>query len=276
MGQEIRDKKEILKNYLQTNFVVDLLSSLPVELILPGSNWRLINVLKLQRITRISQVINKAPIHDDTKTALRILQLIFFLITFMHIVTCLWHRIVEADEIWIAPQDFVYAGNYPKIYNHYHEKTEMEMYYILFYNSALFIGGNEMGPRTSMEMAVSSFIMIGACCFNAWLFGEMAVLIEKFSSSFKMDEQEITNLFFFSCSFGLSKHITGDVFNFKRRNQETKREFDQLQFFFQDINTHLRKMVLDELFLSLFESDPLFNQHIKIKLNRFLEFNPAY
>jgi hypothetical protein len=49
-GEQIFDDKKILKNYLNGMFVVDLISSIPIELMFPGSLYRIINILKLLRI----------------------------------------------------------------------------------------------------------------------------------------------------------------------------------------------------------------------------------
>lgn len=108
-GEEISDQTKILKNYLKTNFFIDLMSSVPIELIAPGSNLRLLNILKLLRITRLTSLINNARIDDDAKVTARIFQLIFWLITFMHLCACGFHAMVHSfDPItWIPPRDAV-------------------------------------------------------------------------------------------------------------------------------------------------------------------------
>lgn len=49
---------------------------------------------------------------------------------------------------------------------------------INLYNAVLFLGGNEMGPRDTLEIYVCVFILVFMAIFNAWLFGDMAVLAE--------------------------------------------------------------------------------------------------
>lgn len=118
-GEEVTDDKKIFKNYLYGMFFVDLFSSIPIELMFPGSLLRIINVLKLVRIKRLTSIINKMSVDDDQKNFLRINQLIFLLILTMHIISCLWNSIVNIEQLWIIPLDFVSAGNYPKIYHMY-------------------------------------------------------------------------------------------------------------------------------------------------------------
>ena len=99
----------------------------------------------------------------------------------MHVIAAFWNVIVEIEQIWIPPLDFVYGGNYAKIYRLYNSE-EIDMwhrYFIFLYNSVLFLGGNEMGPRSNLELASSVLILVFMSILNAGLFGEMTVEVEK-------------------------------------------------------------------------------------------------
>lgn len=85
------------------------------------------------------------------------------------------------EDLWIPPLDFVWAGkydskDYPKgtIYELY-KRDDLNKYFIFLYNAVLFLGGNEMGPRSDLEILVSIILLIFMSIFNAWLFGDMAV-----------------------------------------------------------------------------------------------------
>ena len=78
----------------------------------------------------------------------------------------------------------MHAGStesYPKIYRLYYteEIGKWHRYAIFLYNSVLFLGGNEMGPRTTLELGSSILILVMLSILNAGLFGEMAVEVEK-------------------------------------------------------------------------------------------------
>jgi len=47
--------------------------------------------------------------------------------------------------------------------------------------AVLALGGNEMGPRTTLEMAYIFFILISLVLYNAVIFGEMTVLVSEVS-----------------------------------------------------------------------------------------------
>ena len=80
---------------------------------------------------------------------------------------------------WIPPLDFVYAAQYPKIYRSWTEDhDDWYRYVVNLYNAVLFLGGNEMGPRTNLEILACTIILIFVAIMNAALFGDMAVLTE--------------------------------------------------------------------------------------------------
>jgi len=67
-GEEIFDKKAIRLHYLFGMFLIDLLSSLPIELFFPGSQLRMINILKIIRIFRLTGIINKMNVDEEKKS----------------------------------------------------------------------------------------------------------------------------------------------------------------------------------------------------------------
>lgn len=157
------------------------MSSIPIELIAPGSNWRLLNLLKLLRITRLTSLINNARIDDDAKIMARILQLIFWLVIFMHLSACGWYAVIKWNNLWIPPAEFVHAGNYKELHLNTDDHSSIRDYSGFLYNSILFLGGNEIGPVTTTEIAISSWLLVFASCLYAWLFSEMAMLADYFS-----------------------------------------------------------------------------------------------
>lgn len=70
-GEEIFQKSKIRKNYLFSSFTIDLLSSLPIEVLFPGNVLRILNVLKIIRVLRLTAIINKMNVDEETKSLLR-------------------------------------------------------------------------------------------------------------------------------------------------------------------------------------------------------------
>lgn len=51
-------------------------------------------------------------------------------------------------------------------------------YWISLYNSVLMMKGNELGPRTDIEMGISVFILIFDTIVAGNIFGSVAVLVQ--------------------------------------------------------------------------------------------------
>ena len=157
--------------------MVDFLSSIPIETIMPGSSLKIINILKIIRVTRLTAIINKMNIDEESKSLLRIGKIIFYLLLTMHIVACTWHRVTRDARLWIPAIDWVHAGQYPVIYRVY-TKEDSYQYLVHLYYAILFLGGNEMGPRTDNELWICTCILVFMAMYNATVFGDMAVLTE--------------------------------------------------------------------------------------------------
>mmetsp|Transcript_93059 Transcript_93059/g.128239 ORF Transcript_93059/g.128239 Transcript_93059/m.128239 type:complete len:101 (-) Transcript_93059:615-917(-) len=96
-------------------FLIDLISSLPFSYIHKSLN--VLSILKVVRIRRLSKMINKLSLAEETKAYIKILQLIFYLFLYMHLLGCSWYYIVAVigDKGWIPPLDFIWAGR-PEVY----------------------------------------------------------------------------------------------------------------------------------------------------------------
>jgi hypothetical protein len=182
-GEEIFNKTKIRAHYARGLLPIDLLSSLPFGKM--GSTFqalKALTILKVIRVARLTTVINKMDSDEEDKSLLRLLYIVFKLVLAMHLVGSFWYGGVTSSfgtKHWIPPLDFVYAGLYPEIYRSWSEDYgDVYRYAIGHYNALLFLGGNEMGPRGDGDIAICTGILIALAIFNAYLFGDMAVLTE--------------------------------------------------------------------------------------------------
>ena len=212
--------------------MIDLLSSIPMEYIATDDYpfLRMINILKIIRIQKLTGIINKMNVDEEKKSLYRIMNNIFQLILMMHIVGSLWHYICVQDKYWIPPLDFVYAGKYPKIYRVWtDDETDYYRYAVNLYNAVLFLGGNEMGPRTTGEVVTCTVILIIMAIFNAWLFGDMAVLNEMSGRKQAMFQEQIDVANTAMKQMDLPELFQNRVRNFLIFTQGTKSEQNQLK-----------------------------------------------
>jgi len=92
--------------YLKSRFFIDVVSTVPVDTIseyifnTKNKNLSLFSTLKLVRVTRVSRMISRLNVARETKHVLKLIQLVFFLVMYLHILGCVWFWIVVIDDVW--------------------------------------------------------------------------------------------------------------------------------------------------------------------------------
>lgn len=87
-GEEIFDSKKIAKNYVyRMRFWIDLVSSIPFDMLMIDSlNFlNIIGMLKIVRVTKTSKIIQHLDVRKHIKTNLKILQLLFYILLYIHL-----------------------------------------------------------------------------------------------------------------------------------------------------------------------------------------------
>lgn len=182
-GELVRGRKDIAVNYMfHGAFFIDFFSSIPYTLI-GLKSLKFMKILKIFRITRLSKVIEKMTLEEDQKAGVKILKLIFELFLIMHLLGCTWFYIVaiyEEDNYWSPPLDFIWVSR-PNYYRFYDsdEVSPLYQYLVCLYVAVLALGGNEMGPRTNVEIMAMFGILIFLTMYNALIFGDMTVLVSQ-------------------------------------------------------------------------------------------------
>lgn len=125
------------------------------------------------------------------------LQLVFNLLLYFHLKACFWQFICDEAKIWGPPSDFVYG--FPN-----NEKMRLRMfndelvtysyqYWAAFYNSVIYIKGNEIGPRSLTETVVCSFILIFDLIVAGNIFGNVSVLVQMSNRKAKEFQNQVDN-----------------------------------------------------------------------------------
>lgn len=83
----------------------------------------------------------------------------------------------------MPPYDY-YDGNDP-FWVRYENDDRMFLYWVCIYYSVLVIGGNEMGPKELKELVFCVMINLTGAIFQAYIFGELAVLIAQVGTKSK-------------------------------------------------------------------------------------------
>lgn len=59
------------------------------------------------RVTRLSRMITRLNVARETKNVLKLLQLLFFFVLYLHVLGCIWFFVVRMDNNWQAPLDSI-------------------------------------------------------------------------------------------------------------------------------------------------------------------------
>lgn len=149
-------------------------------------------ILKVTRITRFTRVIEKLELKEDQKAMVKIFKLILVMFLTLHIIGCILFLVVTLDKEWVPPLDFIYVQRvgYYRFYD-LEAVTEWYQYMVVLYMAVLALGGNEMGPRTNLEIIYVFVVLIGLVLYNAVIFGEMTVLVSEVSKKESGFQQQV-------------------------------------------------------------------------------------
>ena len=112
---EVRDPHVIGLTYLKGPFFIDFISSVPFSAFASGTGGATnvldaLGLLKLLRMNRLSTTVKRSNLSQDIKVYLKIIMMAFFLIIFIHVLSCCWFAIVSKQERWVQNMDFMYSG----------------------------------------------------------------------------------------------------------------------------------------------------------------------
>ena len=151
---EVKDPKQLAKEYIKTcsftapSFTIDFLSTVPFDTIAlmftdSGSPiLALFSLLKLVRITRLGRIIERMNVRQEMKSALKLFELIFLIVVYIHVLACLWFVIASREEVWWPTVDYVLPDG-----SVLYESEIIHQYCISIYSAVLLLTGNDIIPR---------------------------------------------------------------------------------------------------------------------------------
>ena len=105
IGKEVFDSRLIAMQYLSGSFLIDLVAALPVELFTDQQQeantdmtTKFPGLLKLGRLLRINRIIRYLNTNKDFKAGAQLLNIILFLIIYLHFYSCLLWILVHEEK----------------------------------------------------------------------------------------------------------------------------------------------------------------------------------
>ena len=170
---------------MKGSFWIDALSTIPLdslaELFLDqevAKNFKLFGCLKLIRVLRLNRIIRDMNAQSHIKATLKIVKLGFFLLLYIHVISCLWYAIVKQDLVWSPPMT-VLTSLQTNPNESIFSQTMYFQYWVCTYSSCLFLYGNDVYPKNWYQVAFAAAAnAIGSFCL-VFIFGELAILVSE-------------------------------------------------------------------------------------------------
>lgn len=130
------------------------------------------SLLKIVRVNRLGRIIARLNVSEDTKNSLKLFQLVFFIVMYIHCSGCAWFAVVNYDKVWIPPLDYSTTDKY------LYDDSILRKYFISVYSSVLLLSGNDGFPASDVQTFFVVFSNTVGAIINANILGNMAVLIQ--------------------------------------------------------------------------------------------------
>ena len=269
-GEEIMDSLLITKRYIfSSNFVQDILSTLPINVFVEDGPiiLELLGLLKILRVFRISSVIMNANTSQENKACLKVLQLVFFMFLYIHLMGCFWYFIVRIEEKWIPNMDFIWFGS-PQVFDFYAFDT-MRSYLVSFYIGFYLFGVGEVCPRTQLEIIIAIPILILSSIVNGLIIGNMALYISELNKKNAEFQRKMDTVNTAMKNLNLSADLRREVNEFFITTNSTSTLQNELNDFMKKrISQTYRILCSIQIFKNTVQTNP-------ITSNLFRNFTPA-
>ena len=133
--------------------------------------------------------------------------------------------------------------------------TQTYQFLAVLYLGVLALGGNEMGPRSDTEIFVMFMTLTLLILVNAYVFGQMSVLVGEASKKSASLQSTIDVANTSMNNLQLKQDTKTDIRMFLISTQNTLYEQKQINNFLETISPTLKEKVLIEVFLDIMKSN---------------------
>ena len=242
----VKNHKKIIKKYLKSWFIVDIISVLAVSYIFNASGrfsgltkisklpklYRLVKLTKLLRITKMSSKgnLNKVTkfFMEKLKINANVERLFFFVLTFLlmnHLCACFWYFMAKIEDF--SPDSWVVRLGYI-------DSSNIELYIISFYwtlTTVTTVGYGDITAGTTIERIYNLFIMSFGVLLYSFAIGSLSSIVSTLDQKSEEMNQKLQILSSIKKEFNLEQNIYDKVRKVIKydlsRNQKDKMVFLQ-------------------------------------------------
>lgn len=174
-GEEVKDHKQIAKNYIfHGSFFIDLIACIPfylLEDVMPSGFSSGTRLTRLLRLTRLTKLLTKMKATQSVKNSIKVVQMVVYLILARHWIACIWYSVVTYDNKWhpwrIEADDF------------YKDSVWLQYSFTFYIANDVNEQGSEIFPTSELEIAVLTAFEQGGVVLSTIIYGLMLVMIER-------------------------------------------------------------------------------------------------
>ena len=242
----VKNHRKIIKKYLKSWFIIDIISVLPVSYFFNSSGkfsgltkisklpklYRLVKLTKLLRITKMSSKgnLNKVTkfFMEKLKINANVERLFFFVLTFLlmnHLCACFWYFMAKIEDF--SPDSWVVRLGYI-------DSSNIELYIISFYwtlTTVTTVGYGDITAGTTIERIYNLFIMSFGVLLYSFAIGSLSSIVSTLDQKSEEMNQKLQILSSIKKEFNLEQNIYDKVRKVIKydlsRNQKDKMVFLQ-------------------------------------------------
>ena len=121
-------------------------------------------------------------------------QLFAGLLLLVHWIGCIWFLLVGKPGDWVPPKDLDMDTRVEGVLwtkSDFYDYDITKKYVTVFYYAILTMMGNEIAPRDTTQTAVASVIIITGAVVAAFIFGNMAALMNQLNSKSTVADEQL-------------------------------------------------------------------------------------
>jgi hypothetical protein len=111
-------------------------------------------------------------VKEHIKHMMKLAQIIFFLVMYLHIIACCWFLLVSMKGKWVAPLEGIDPNR--DLFN----SSTIHQYLISVYYSILLLTQNDITPLNEPDVLFCITAITLGMIINANIFGNMALIIQ--------------------------------------------------------------------------------------------------
>lgn len=153
--------------------------------------------------------------------------------------------------------------------NLFNEEIDYQ-YWASIYNSILMLAGNELGPRTNMELIFVSIMLLAGSLIFANIFGEMAVLVQVMTKRQVKFQEQVDTANTAMKNLAIGRDVQEEVRDYFLFTQVTLDEQQELEKFLKLLSPSLKLEVTIHIFAQQMKNKLLAGQSKVDQTIRFL------